>query len=136
MTSIKTPAKLQANSLDQFDQALRKLKMSYRIGLTLIPFIIDDHLSSSLIMENLNGVKGLRCLWRQASEVPNSIPSNQQWILISKGGYVYLITGCYNHNFQLSAYTKPDEKSEEYCDTISQLSKDLDLLPYCLLLTA
>jgi subfamily B ATP-binding cassette protein HlyB/CyaB len=134
MTSIKTPAKLQANSLDQFDQALRKLKMSYRIGLTLIPFIIDDHLSSSLIMENLNGVKGLRCLWRQASEVPNSIPSNQQWILISKGGYVYLITGCYNHNFQLSAYTKPDEKSEEYCDTISQLSKDLDLLPYCLLL--
>ena len=134
MTSNKIPAKFQANSLDQFDQALRELKVSYRVGLTLIPFIIDDHCSSCLVIENLNGVKNLRCQWRKSSTVPTLIPSNQKWMLISKDGTAYLISDTINHHIKISLYTKPNEKLEEFFGTFEELSIELNLLPECLLI--
>lgn len=134
MTPIKTPAKLQANSLDLFDQALRELKVSHRVGLTLIPFTIDDHLASSLIIENLNGLDGLQCQWRHVSSVPVSLLHSQQWILISKQGSAYLITDYCNDQYQLSVYTRPNVQSEVYNGTMKELAEDLELLPNCLLI--
>lgn len=134
MTSNKTPAKFKAKSLDQFDQALQELKFSYRVGLTLIPFIQDDHFPSCSVIENLNGVKNLHCQWRKASSVPTLIPSNQKWMLISKDGTVYLISGTSNHCLQLSLYAKPHEKIEEFSGSFEELDTELDLLPECLLI--
>lgn len=128
----KAPAKLKGDCLNQSDQAMRTLGLDFRVGLSLSPLIIDDHLASGLILEKFNTNENIRCDWKRVSSRSKLSTSDSQWILVSEDGDTYLIEKHHIDHFRLSVYSNPDEEVIAYEGSLVDLFRDLDIIPYAL----
>lgn len=134
MTNLKIPTRLQSNCVCQMDQAIYTLGLIYNISLSLTPFMVDEHLASSLILEKLSTLKGVQYKWQKLSNLVNTDFSIQQWIFISEEGETYLSRSLGDSRLRLSVYFQLNEELEAYEGTLKELTRDLRLLPYALVI--
>ena len=134
MLRQKSPVKLQATCLNQFERAVNMLAPKHSISLTLSPFVVEDHLASNLALEKLNTLKGIRCRWHKLAELPSTIPSYQQWVFISDEGGTYLVNGVGDYQFRLSVFHQSYGEVEAYEGTLEDLTQDFGLVPYALVI--
>ena len=61
---MNVPVKLKSECTNQIDQQLLSLGCSAFIGMTILPNIVEDHISTSIVLEALNQIEEIEYEWK------------------------------------------------------------------------
>ena len=129
------PVKLKSECTNQIDQQLLSLGCSTFIGVAILPNILAEHISTSIVLEALNQIEEIEYEWKSLIGSFDVNCPNETPLCLTHNGDSFLLSQKEGSNYCLKRYYRPGEEIESFWVTYEEMTKDLDILPQALVIT-
>jgi subfamily B ATP-binding cassette protein HlyB/CyaB len=129
------PVKLKSECTNQIDQQLLSLGCSTFIGVAILSNIVEDHISTSIVLEALNQIEEIEYEWKVLIGNFDVNCPNETLLCLTHNGDSFLLSQKEGSNYWLKRYYRPGEEIESFWVTYEEMIKGLGILPQALSIT-
>jgi len=126
---------MKMNCINQLDHILYRLESPNLVAISLLPKIINGHISTPIIFSTLEGIESIQICWFSLIEKHVNLNTHLPLLCLSENGDSFVLTDIEAGRFLLKSFNQPTEEVESFWLTEAELINGLGILPQALSIT-